>query len=54
MTKYYYFLKRSVDDVMTKYPFCSMEFLGEIGDYVDIDGVGYIITDYAIEAGGAY
>lgn len=46
---YWYFLKSSVDDVETKEPIYSNTYLGEIGDFYDIDGVGYIISDYAIE-----
>ncbi len=49
MRIFYFFLKSSVDNVPTKHPVCTDNFLGDIGDFVDIDGVGYIITDYTEE-----
>lgn len=49
MRIFYFFLKSSLDDVPAKAPICTDVFLGDIGDFVDIDGVGYIITDYAEE-----
>ncbi len=47
MLIFYYFLKRSLDDVENVFPFRTTDFWGEVGDFVEIDGVGYIITDYA-------
>lgn len=46
---YYYFLKRSLDDTKVEEPYPSLEYLGDISDYCEIDGVGYIIEDYASE-----
>ena len=48
-TLFWYFLKSSVDDIVRKSPICSECYLGEIGDFISIDGVGYYIIDYAIE-----
>jgi hypothetical protein len=44
-----YFLKSAVDDQPLDKPICSDFYYGEIGDFVEIDGIGYIITDYAEE-----
>lgn len=49
MRVFYFFVKTSIDNVVRDTPICSDEFLGDIGDFVEIDGVGYIITDYAEE-----
>lgn len=46
---FYYFLKNSVDDTELSTPICTDKYLGEIGDYCEIDGVGYYITDYTVE-----
>ena len=46
---YWYFLKSSLDDVETKEPIYSDTYLGDVGDFYDMDGVGYIISDYAVE-----
>ena len=46
---YWYFVKRAFDDVIIDIPFPSNDYLGDINDFVEIDGVGYIITDYAEE-----
>lgn len=48
-TLFWYFLKSSVDDIVRQSPICSECYLGEIGDFVELDGVGFIIIDYAIE-----
>ena len=48
-TVFWYFLKRSLDNTQMRDPVPFFSYLGEIGDYVDLDGVGYIITDYAVE-----
>lgn len=49
MRIFYFFLKSSLDDTPIRNPICTEDFLGDIGDFVEIDGVGYIITDYAEE-----
>lgn len=46
---FYFFLKSSVDDTPKSSPVCTSVFIGEIGEFVELDGVGYIITDYAVE-----
>ena len=47
---FYFFLKSSVDDERKANPVCTVnEFLGDIGDYVELDGAGYIIDDYTSE-----
>lgn len=49
MPIFYYFLKRTLTGETSKYPITTDVYMGEIGDYVDLDGCGYIITDYAVE-----
>lgn len=44
-----YFLKSAVDDQPLDRPICTDCFLGEIGDFIEFDGVGYIVEDYAEE-----
>ena len=46
---FYYFLKRNLTDEVSKIPFVSNDYLGDISDFVSIDGVGYTIVDYAVE-----
>ena len=46
---FYYFLKRSFDDTAISIPYTTFDFLGDIGEFVELDGVGYIIKDYATE-----
>ena len=46
---YYYFVKSAVDDFPLEDPICSKDFLGEIGDSIVEDGIGYIITNYIVE-----
>lgn len=48
-TVFYFFIKRSLDDAAQQNPICTTVFLGDIGDFFEVDGVGYIITDYAME-----
>ena len=48
-TLFYYFVKNSMNDTVNKTPICSSKFMGDIGDYCEIDGVGYYIEDYAVE-----
>ena len=49
ITTFYFFLKNAIDDSPRKMPYCTSTFMGDIGDFVTIDGVGYYITDFAIE-----
>ena len=44
-----FFLKSCLNDEVLKYPYMTDTFLRDIGDFVEIDGVGYIIVDYAEE-----
>jgi hypothetical protein len=44
---FYYFLTRAIDDEIIKAPLITDQFLGEVGDPVIKDGVGYVIRDYA-------
>ena len=61
-TIFYYFLTRAIEEEPMSEPYCTDVFLGNIGDFVSIDGVGYYISDFAVEhynwneliAGGAY
>ena len=46
---YYYFLKSTLDNSILPNPINSNSYLGEIGDFVEINGIKYIITDYAEE-----
>lgn len=46
---YYYFLKSTLNDEVLSNPINSNFYLGEIGDFIEINGIGYIITDYAEE-----
>lgn len=48
-TIFYYFLKRSIDNTCIKQPYPTLDYLGDIGDFCTIDGVGYYIVDYTIE-----
>ena len=48
-TIFYYFLKSSVDEVERPIPYPSDTFLGDIGDFICLDGVGYYITNYIME-----
>ena len=45
----YYFLKSAMTEKEKENPICTDENIGEIGDFVEVDGAGYIITDYAEE-----
>ena len=49
MTMFYYFLKRSIDDEPLSAPIITDTFMGDVNDYIEFDGVGYIITDFAVE-----
>lgn len=46
---YYFFLKRTLTGEKRETPFCSTTFIGDIGDFIQIDGIGYQITDFAVE-----
>lgn len=48
-TIFYYFLKTSVDDTPLKKPIETLDYIGNIGDFIELDGVGYIIEDMAYE-----
>lgn len=47
---FYYFLRRSLDNVPLNTPYITYEFMGDISEFVEIDGIGYIIEDFAVEA----
>jgi hypothetical protein len=50
MTKiFYFFVNSAIDDEPCTEPIITDEFLGDIGDYIEFDGAGYYIRDYAIE-----
>ena len=49
MLIFYYFLKSSLEGVVRDTPYITDIYMGDIGDFVTIDGVGYIIIDYAVE-----
>ena len=49
MTIYYFFLRRSLDDSCLSTPYLTNTYLGDIGDFIELDGVGYIIEDYTTE-----
>jgi hypothetical protein len=46
---YYFFLKRALTGEKMARPICTTVFMGDISDFVTIDGVGYIITDFTAE-----
>jgi len=48
-TIFYYFLKRARNNDPVSIPYCTSVYMGEIGDFITLDGVGYYITDYAME-----
>lgn len=47
--RFWFFIKRSLDDEIKIDPIYSDCFLGDIGDFIEIDGVGFIIIDYVEE-----
>lgn len=50
MTKlYYYFLRSAIDDSKITDPYITSDKIGNVGDFVELDGVGYYIDDYAEE-----
>ncbi len=49
MLIFYYFLKSSLTGRAKATPYCTDTFLGDISEYCEIDGAGYIIDDYAVE-----
>ena len=50
MTKiFYFFVNFAIDDEPCADPIITTDFIGDIGDYVERDGIGYFIRDYAIE-----
>lgn len=46
---FYFFVKSALDGTVKKNPICSDEFLGDVGDFIEFNGIGYIIIDYAEE-----
>ena len=46
---YWFFLRTALEDEKRANPICTDVFIGDIGEYVEIDGVGYYIDDYAFE-----
>ena len=44
---FYYFLKNAEGGLLK--PYRTDEYLGEIGDIIDLDGEKYIIVDYTID-----
>ena len=52
MTVFYYFVKRAIDNVKVEKPLYFEKFIGDIGEFLDIDGVGYVIVDFVVEEFG--
>ena len=46
---FYFFVKSTLTDNKREFPICTDQWLGDIGSYVEWDGIGYTITDYAVE-----
>jgi len=49
MKLFYFFVNSSVDDEPRTEPIITNTFLGDVGDYVEVDGAGYYVRDYAVE-----
>ena len=49
MTVFYYFVKRAIDNVKVEEPLYFEKFIGDIGQFIEIDGVGYVIVDFVVE-----
>ena len=49
MTVFYYFVKRAIDNVKVEEPLYFAKFIGDIGQFIEIDGVGYVIIDFVVE-----
>lgn len=49
MTVFYYFVKRAIDNVKVEEPLYFEEFIGDIDQFIEIDGVGYVIVDFVVE-----
>lgn len=49
MTVFYYFVKRAIDNVKVDEPLYFEKFIGDIGEFLEIDGVGYVIVDFVVE-----
>ena len=49
MTVFYYFVKRAIDNVKVEEPLYFEKFIGDIGQFIEIDGVGYVIIDFVVE-----
>ena len=52
MTIFYYFVKRAIDNVEVKEPLYFEKFIGDVGQFIEIDGIGYIIVDFVVEERG--
>ena len=46
---FYFFVKNTLTGEVKENPICSDEFLGDINDCIEFDGIEYIIIDYAVE-----
>ena len=42
-------VKRTIDNVDVEDPFYFEKFIGDIGQFIEIDGVGYVIVDFVVE-----
>ena len=49
MTVFYYFVKRAIDNVKVEEPLYFEKFIGDIDQFIEIDGVGYVIVDFVVE-----
>ena len=52
MTIFYYFVKRAIDNVEVKEPLYFEKFIGDVGQFIEIDGIGYVIVDFVVEERG--
>jgi len=50
MPVFYYFLKKNLTGEMREVPYITESYLGEVGDFCTIDGIGYTIVDYVVES----
>ena len=47
---FWYFLKSALTGVAKKDPVGFDYFIGDVGEFTEIDGVGYIICDFVVES----
>jgi hypothetical protein len=47
---FYFWLENSLTGERKVNPIITDQFLGDVGEAIMIDGVGYIIKDWAVEA----